>query len=74
MAVKKKTKITKKSKIIKRNKVICISHQEDLDGISSAALIKEVFGGYTVLVDYPSQMSEISNIAGDKKIKKIIHL
>ncbi len=37
----------------KRTKTLCISHMEDADGISSAALIKQAFGGDTILVDYP---------------------
>jgi len=36
----------------KRTKTLCISHMEDADGISSAALIKQAFGGDTTLVDY----------------------
>jgi len=73
MTIVKKRKSTKKTKNTKskRVKVVCLSHQEDLDGISSAALIKEVFGGYTVLVDYPGQMGELTNIAKDEKLKKL---
>ena len=37
----------------KRAKTLCISHKEDADGISSAALIKQAFGGECILVDYP---------------------
>ena len=37
----------------KRTKTLCISHKEDADGISSAALIKQAFGGECILVDYP---------------------
>jgi len=48
---KVKTKTKTKSKP-KRTKVICMSHKEDADGISSAALIREAFGGDCVLVDY----------------------
>ena len=33
-----------------RNKTICISHGEDADGISSAALIRQAFGGE---ISYP---------------------
>ena len=53
MATKsKKSKIVKSSsKTVKqkRTQTLCISHQEDADGISSAALIKQVFGGNTIL-------------------------
>ena len=45
-------KITKPK--TKRTKVICISHKEDADGISSAALIRQAFGGDAILVDYPA--------------------
>ena len=49
-SVRKTSPKTKKSK---RTKILCVSHQEDADGISSAALIKQAFGGDTILVDYP---------------------
>jgi len=78
-AVKKST--TKKSstkkpttkKIIKtkRTKVICISHKEDCDGISSAALIRQAFGGDAILVDYPGQMEAIQQVVLDKKLKSL---
>ncbi len=45
----RKTKSTKSK--TKRTRVLCISHKEDADGISSAALIKQAFGGNTILVD-----------------------
>jgi len=32
-----------------RTKIICVSHKEDADGISSAALIKQAFGGDSYL-------------------------
>ena len=78
MAVKKKTttkKTTKKGtkktsrktakKKSTRTKVVCLSHKEDADGISSAALIREAFGGDSVLVDYPGQMEALEQIAAD---------
>ena len=34
----------------KKSKIVCVSHREDADGISSAALIKQAFGGETILV------------------------
>ena len=54
---KKVTKKTPAKKVTKqqRTKVICISHKEDCDGISSAALIRQAFGGDAILVDYPGQ-------------------
>ena len=69
-ASKAKSKTTKKSKP-KRTKVICLSHKEDADGISSAALIREAFGGDSVLVDYPGQMEALENINNDEKLKKL---
>ena len=33
---------------IKKSKIVCVSHREDADGISSAALIKQAFGGETI--------------------------
>jgi RecJ-like exonuclease len=62
----KKSKTTKPAK-----KLICISHMEDADGISSAALIKEAFGGDTVLVDYPGMMPAIEAVAKDDKLKTL---
>jgi len=51
--VKKTTKkVSTKKTILPRTKVICISHKEDCDGISSAALIRQAFGGDAILVDF----------------------
>ncbi len=60
-------------KIVKklRTKVICISHKEDADGISSAALIRQAFGGDAILVDYPGQMEAIQQVVLDKKLKSL---
>ena len=44
---------------IKKSKIVCVSHREDADGISSAALIKQAFGGETILVDYPGMMDSM---------------
>ena len=55
----------------KKTKVVCISHKEDADGISSAALIKQAFGGDSILVDYPGQMEAIQQVASDEKIKSL---
>jgi RecJ-like exonuclease len=67
--VVKKTK-TKKAKP-QKTKVICLSHKEDADGISSAALIREAFGGDSVLVDYPGQMEALQQFASDQKLKTL---
>ena len=52
-------KKSKKKSKGKKTKVICLSHKEDADGISSAALIKEAFGGDTSLEDYPGLMDTL---------------
>ena len=80
MAVSKTKKSTTKKTVKKsttkpvktvRTKVICISHKEDNDGISSAALIRQAFGGDTILVDYPSQMDALNQVVLDKKLKSL---
>jgi len=70
---KKVTKKTpaKKVTISQRTKVICISHKEDCDGISSAALIRQAFGGDAMLVDYPGQMEALNQVVLDKKLKSL---
>jgi len=68
--VLKKTKATTKAKP-KKPKLVCLSHKEDADGISSAALIRQAFGGDTVLVDYPGQMESLEKIASDDKLKTL---
>ena len=55
----------------KKTKLVCLSHKEDADGISSAALIRQAFGGDTVLVDYPGQMHVLEQIANDEKLKTL---
>ncbi len=65
--VKKSTTKTKTA----RTKVICISHKEDNDGISSAALIRQAFGGDSILVDYPGQMEALNQVVLDKKLKSL---
>jgi len=69
-SVAKKT-TTKKTLKKQRTKVICISHKEDADGISSAALIRQAFGGDAILVDYPGQMEAIQQVVLDKKLKSL---
>ena len=55
----------------KRTRVVCLSHREDLDGISAAALVKQAHGGDTVLTDYPGQMKALAEIADDPSLKKL---
>ena len=72
-AAKKVTKKTAAKKVTKlqRTKVICISHKEDNDGISSAALIRQAFGGDAMLVDYPGQMEALNQVVLDEKLKSL---
>ena len=67
-SVRKTSSKTTKSK---RTKILCVSHKEDADGISSAALIKQAFGGDTILVDYPGMMDELEALRNDVKLKKL---
>ena len=66
MAIKSKKKSVKKTSTktskSKRTKILCISHMEDADGISSAALIKQAFGGDTILVDYPGMIDVLETL------------
>jgi RecJ-like exonuclease len=72
MAEKKAKKKSKAKKTkAKKTKVICVSHREDADGISSAAMIKEAFGGDTMLEDYPSLMDALKKINQDEKLKTL---
>ena len=65
-------KVTKKVPTkSKKTKVICISHKEDCDGISSAALIRQAFGGDAILVDYPGQMEALNQVVLDEKLKSL---
>jgi len=70
---KKVTKKTTAKKVTtsQRTKVICISHKEDCDGISSAALIRQAFGGDAMLVDYPGQMEALNRVVLDEKLKTL---
>lgn len=61
----------KSAKPTKKTKVMCLSHMEDADGVSSAALIRQAFGGDTILVDYPGMISAIEAIASDDSIKSL---
>jgi len=71
MTAKSKQSSVKKLTKPKRTKIICVSHQEDADGISSAALIKQAFGGDTILVDYPGIMDVLESLRNDEKLKKL---
>ena len=55
----------------KKSKIVCVSHREDADGISSAALIKQAFGGETILVDYPGMMDSMEPLRTDQKLKEL---
>lgn len=44
---------------------------EDADGISSAALIRQAFGGDSILVDYPGMMQALETLAHDEKLKSL---
>ena len=55
----------------KKTKVLCVSHMEDADGISSAALIKQAFGGDTILVDYPGMIDALDTLRNDNKLKTL---
>ena len=48
-----------------------MSHEEDADGISSAALIKQAFGGDTILVDYPGMMDSMKPLRDDHTLKEL---
>ena len=54
-----------------RTKVVCLSHKEDADGISSASLIRQAFGGETRLVDYPGLMNELVQLKNDENLKTL---
>lgn len=55
----------------KKTRTVCISHKEDADGISSAALIRQAFGGDSVLVDYPGQMEALAEVSADPTLKSL---
>ena len=67
-SIRKSSSKTMKSK---RTKTLCISHMEDADGISSAALIKQAFGGDTILVDYPGMTDVLETLRNDEKLKTL---
>ncbi len=69
-ATKAKATKAKATKTL-RTRTICISHKEDCDGISSAALIRQAFGGDAILVDYPGQMDALRQVITDEKLKSL---
>ena len=74
MSIKSKkssVKTSSKTTKAKRTKILCISHMEDADGISSAALIKQAFGGDTILVDYPGMTDVLETLRNDEKLKTL---
>src|SRR5215467_13706433 len=54
-----------------KTKVVCLSHKEDADGICSASLIRQAFGGETKLVDYPGLMNELTQLKNDENLKTL---
>jgi len=54
-----------------KSRIVCLSHKEDADGISAAALIQQAFGSESFLVDYPEQMDVLQMIAADKTLKSL---
>ena len=66
-----KTKTSSRATKSKRIKTLCVSHMEDADGISSAALIKQAFGGETILVDYPGMIDALETLRTDEKLKTL---
>ena len=66
-----KTKTSSRTIKSKRTKTLCVSHMEDADGISSAALIKQAFGGETILVDYPGMIDALETLRTDEKLKTL---
>ena len=54
-----------------KTKIVCVSHEEDADGISSAALIKQAFGGDAILVDYPGMMDSMEPLRNDQQLKQL---
>lgn len=67
----KDTASTPKKSGTKKTKTVCISHKEDADGISSAALIRQAFGGDSILVDYPGQMDALRQLVPDLELKSL---
>ena len=54
------------------NGTVCMSHMADADGIISAALIREVFGGYTVLVNYREMLDTLNTVTANPDLKRLV--
>ncbi len=63
--------VAAKTPAVQKTRIACISHKEDADGISSAALIRQAFGGDSILVDYPGQMEALQQIVQDEELKSL---
>src|SRR6266516_5620183 len=51
--------------------IVCLSHKEDVDGISSAALIKAAFRAkHILLVDYANIISNLEELAALSSVAK----
>ena len=52
---------------------VCVSHKEDVDGLSAAALVKAASGASkVVLVDYSKMIQKLEKVVSGKKYKQII--
>lgn len=58
---------------VKKTRLVCISHKEDLDGLGSAALVRQATGAEPILVDYVGQMSKLKEISEDLSLK-VLHI
>ena len=56
---------------VKKSRIVCISHKEDMDGIGSAALVRQATGAEAVLVDYVGQMDKLREVAADPALKSL---
>lgn len=56
---------------VKKSRVVCISHKEDMDGLGSAALVRQATGAEVILVDYVGQMDKIREVAADPALKSL---
>ena len=61
----------KRARAPAKTRIVCMSHREDADGISSAALVRAAFGGESVLVDYTEQMDALRGLAADASLKAL---
>lgn len=56
---------------VKKSRIVCISHKEDMDGIGSAALVRQATGAEVILVDYVGQMDALRSVAADLTLKSL---